>query len=71
MSEEKLKPLRTWIRKKDAQLGQGLEDTMFGPLFFHAEHEKNEVLDTRFCQFLDDDGLTIEDDFIDIGVFKE
>lgn len=65
---EKYIPDRVWIRKSDAQLGYAITETIFGsPLFLFADHTEDEILTTRFCQFIADDGLT-EDDFIDCGV---
>lgn len=61
---------RVWMRKSDAKLGYAYADSWIGPIWFFAEHSDHEVLDKRFCNFVDDprDPISLpRNAFVDLG----
>lgn len=56
-----------WIRKSDGQIGIGMAGTWLGDIFFFNDYDPNEVVRPDFCLFLDDHGLDLKRDFIDLG----
>lgn len=64
-------PERVWMRISDAQLGYVCPDTVFGDVWFYAEHKDSDVLNERFCNFIEDKwdpNSHKKTDFIDLGV---
>jgi hypothetical protein len=45
---------RVWYNKKTNQLGVGVPDTWLGDIWFFAEYEENQTIDSSFTNFLDD-----------------
>jgi hypothetical protein len=61
---------RVWLHIPTFQLGYGLPGTFLGDLFFFAEHETTDVLNSSFCNFLDDprdDKSFSSKDILDLG----
>lgn len=61
---------RVWLHKPTGQLGYGLAGTVFGNIWFFAEHDEDEVISGRFANFLDDprDQKSLKaKDFQDLG----
>ncbi len=61
---------KVWLHLPTGKLGVALTNTFFGVIFLFAEHSPNEVLNERFCNFVDDpmDKKSYRSqDFLDLG----
>ena len=63
---------RVWYHIPTNQLGYAILDSILGsPLFIFKDHDSEEILSPRFCNFVDDvndPNSFKQNEFIDLGV---
>lgn len=61
---------RVWVHKKTGQLGYAYVGTVLGDIWFFDDHSDTEVLNNRFCNFINDSHdprSYSKDEFEDLG----